>query len=332
MKIYNIKNNKMNNKLIAIILLGFATFSCNKDNPTKLVDNQEVETNLSATDRAVAVKILFDATHAETAGNADWVIDEDSNVPKQLPTPAQTGISATTPEIFWTGGISAWGIDLVKLGHSVETLPSTGTITYGSTTNAQDLSKYKVFVVDEPNKRFTSAEKKAILNFVQNGGGLFMIADHDVSDRDNDGWDSPHIWNDLITNNSVKIEPFGFKLDLNNISGISSNVTSTTNTVINGSQGTTSSIEFNNGATMTLNTAKNSTVKGYVWQSGYSQSTTKVMFAACTYGSGRVVCLGDSSPSDDGTGASGNTLYNGYYKYSHSKMFKNACLWLAKLQ
>ena len=25
------------------------------------------------------VKILFDATKAETAGNADWVIDEDAN-------------------------------------------------------------------------------------------------------------------------------------------------------------------------------------------------------------------------------------------------------------
>ena len=30
-------------------------------------------------------KFLFDNLHAETAGNADWVIDEDSNVPGRYP-------------------------------------------------------------------------------------------------------------------------------------------------------------------------------------------------------------------------------------------------------
>lgn len=34
-------------------------------------------------------KFLFDATHAETAGNADWVIDEDGSIPQNIPTPAQ---------------------------------------------------------------------------------------------------------------------------------------------------------------------------------------------------------------------------------------------------
>ena len=38
--------------------------------------------------KAVAQKkFLFDATKAETAGNADWVIDEDSNIPGRFPTP-----------------------------------------------------------------------------------------------------------------------------------------------------------------------------------------------------------------------------------------------------
>jgi hypothetical protein len=32
------------------------------------------------------------------------------------------------------------------------------------------------------------AEKDAIINFVKNGGGLYMIADHDNSDRNGDGW------------------------------------------------------------------------------------------------------------------------------------------------
>jgi hypothetical protein len=42
--------------------------------------------------------------------------------------------------------------------------------------------------------------------------------------------------------------------------------------------------------------------------------------------------LGDSSPVDDGTGNSGNVLYNGWGVYSHSKLLLNASLWCAKLQ
>jgi len=35
---------------------------------------------------------------------------------------------------------------------------------------------------------------------------------------------------------------------------------------------------------------------------------------------------------DDGTGASGNVLYNGWSVYSHTKLMMNASLWLAKVQ
>jgi hypothetical protein len=41
----------------------------------------------------------------------------------------------------------------------VETLPWNGRITYGDATNTQDLSNYKVFVVDEPNILFSAIEK-----------------------------------------------------------------------------------------------------------------------------------------------------------------------------
>ncbi|MFM2206905.1 MAG: hypothetical protein RL213_880, partial [Bacteroidota bacterium] len=135
------------------------------------------------------VKILFDATKAEMAGNADWVVDADlynlgynstgamvvgaSNEanPQRIPTLAQSGITSTTAETYWKGALSNWGVDLVRRGYTIETLPYNGQITYGSTTNAQDLRNYKVFILDEPNIRLTSAEKTALLNFVQNGGG-----------------------------------------------------------------------------------------------------------------------------------------------------------------
>ncbi|RZK19109.1 MAG: hydrolase [Hymenobacter sp.] len=276
-------------------------------------------------------KFLFDGSHAETAGNADWVPDSDNGTVGRIPTPAQSGITSSTAETYWTGALSSWAVALVKLGNTVEALPTGTAITYGNTSNPQDLRNYSVFVVDEPNTLFTSAEKTAILNFVKNGGGLFMISDHDVSDRNNDGYDSPAIWNDLLTNNAVQTNPFGFKIDLTNISETSSNVlTSSTNVVLHGSQGNVTQLKFSNGATITTTTAA---AQPLIWRSNASQGTTQALCATSTYGTGRVFVITDSSPADDGTGASGNTLYPGWTEISsHAPLHLNASLWLAKLQ
>jgi len=278
-------------------------------------------------------KFLFDATHAETAGNADWVIDEDGT-PQRYPTPAQATVTGTTAETYWTGAISSWGIALAKLGHTVETLPSGTAISYGNAGNPQDLSNYDVFVVDEPNNVFTATEKAALIHFVQNGGGLFMVSDHTGSDRDADGWDSPAIWNDLMTNNTVQNNPFGFSIDLANFSDITSNVLTASggNTILNGSQGAVTQMEFNNGTTATSNVAVNPNVKGLIWKTAATQNSTNIMSLSSTFGTGRVFFVGDSSPIDDGTGGAGNTLYVGWPNYSHTQLFMNASLWLAKLQ
>ncbi len=279
-------------------------------------------------------KFLFDATKAETAGNADWVIDEDGGTPQRTPTPAQSTITASTAETFWTGALSSWGIALVKAGNSVETLPSGTAITFGSATNPQDLSHYDVFVVDEPNILFTSAEKTAILNFINAGGGLFMISDHNGSDRNNDGHDSPNIWNDLMTNNSVATNPFGFSIDLTDISETTTNVLTgnTTNPILHGSQGNVTELQFNDGATITINPAANATVQGLIWRSGDAQNNLNIMSASSTFGTGRVFVVTDSSPMDDGTGAAGNDLFVSWPLFSHTQLFMNASLWLAKLQ
>jgi len=279
-------------------------------------------------------KFLFDNTKAETAGNADWVIDQDNNIPQRIPTPAQSTITATTAETYWTGALSSWGIALAKQGHTVETLPAGAAITYGNASNPQDLSNYNVYVVDEPNIRYTAAEKMAILNFISNGGGLLMISDHTVSDRNNDGWDSPAIWNDLMTNNTVANNPFGFSVDLTNITQLSANVLTgnSTNPVLRGSQGNVTQLDYHNGATLTLSPAANATVQGLIWKTGVTQNNSNVLCATSTYGTGRVFMVTDSSPMDDGTGAAGNTLFNGWTTYSHIPLFMNAALWLAKLQ
>ena len=298
------------------------------------------------------IKILFDATKAESASNADWVIDADQfnlgfngavasvgsgneSNPQQFPTPDQSTVTSTTLETYWKGAISSWGIDCVKQGYQVETLPYNGQITYGVSNNLQDLSRYKVFIVCEPNIVFSTTEKTAILNFVKGGGGLFMVSDHNVSDRNNDGWDSPHIWNDLLTNNTVETNPFGIAFDYVNISGVSTNISlMAKDSILNGVMGKVSEAEWFNGTTMTLTPTKNASATGKIFTTGTSiTGTTNVMFATARYGKGKVVAIGDSSPCDDGTGDTGDTsLYNGYWTDgagNHRPLLMNATIWLA---
>ncbi|MEV0474769.1 hydrolase, partial [Streptomyces prunicolor] len=63
---------------------------------------------------------------------------------------------------------------------------------------------------------------------------------------------------------------------------------------------------------------------------GYS-GNTGAFFATSTFGSGRVAFWGDSSPIDDGTGQSGNTLYDGWNDTgaTNAPLALNATAWLA---
>ena len=160
---------------------------------------------LVATSSAAQQKtILFDAAHAQTAGNADWTLDEDScGTAQRFPTPDQAGITSSTAETYWNGAHSAMGVDLVKKGFHVESLPVGARISYGDGTNAQDLSHYNVFVMPEPNIALTSTEITAIRNFVFNGGGLFMISDHAGADRNSDGIDAAGVFNALMGSPSI---------------------------------------------------------------------------------------------------------------------------------
>ncbi len=299
---------------------------------------------------AQSVKILFDASKAESAGNADWVIDANShslgffNGPavlgqgtesnaQQIPSPSQTGITASTTESFWQGALSYWGIDCVKQGYMVASLPYNGRITYGDMTNAQDLTNYTVFIVCEPNIQFTSNEKTAILTFVQNGGGLFMISDHDVSDRNGDGWDSPHIWNDLMDTNSISVNPFGFTFNYVDISQTSSNIpTLPGDSILHGPFGNVTQVQWSSGTTMTLTPSVNPNVKGVVYKIGSSFGNNNVMCAYSRFGTGKVAVIGDSSPCDDGSGDLNDQLYDGYISDAagnHQKLLMNMTIWLA---
>jgi hypothetical protein len=258
---------------------------------------------------ATTHRVLFDNTKAETAGNADWIISTSQPDPLQQDSTPQS-------ETDWTGALSSWGVALQKSGqYSLDTLPAGNTITYGTTSNALDLSHFDAFVLPEPNIRLSSAEKTALMKFVQNGGGLFLISDHTGSDRNNDGWDSPQIITDLMTGNGVdNTDPFGFSVDDLNITTDNPRaIQNSSDPIINGPFGKVTGSILRNGTTFTLHPADNANAKGLVWLSTANQSgTTGAFVVSSTFGNGRVAIWGDSSTIDDGTGQSGNTLYDGW--------------------
>lgn len=212
--------------------------------------------------------------------------------------------------------------------YSLKTLPAGSTITYGGG-GALDLKNVDVFVLPEPNVRFSAAEKTAIMTFVQAGGGLFLIVDHAGSDRNNDGYDSVEVVNDLMTSNGVdNTDPFGFSVDPNDISTDNPRAITGSDPVLNGPFGRVTGSILRDGSTQTLHRADNPSVKGLVFRTG---STTGAFFTTSTFGSGRVAVWGDSSPVDDGTGQSGNTLHDGWNDPAgtDAALALNATAWLA---
>jgi len=282
--------------------------------------------------------ILFDAKHAQTAGNADWTLDEDTcGTAQRFPTPDQAGITSSTPETFWNGAHSAMGVDLVKKGFHVESLPPSGRISYADGTNAQDLSNYNIFVMPEPNVALTSTEITAIRNFVQNGGGLFMIADHAGADRNNDGIDAAGVFNALMGSPSV----FGITYNDNSADSTfgwfddhpdGNFTTDTTSPIIwSGTFGVPSStrgLGLFGSSSMTLSGA----AKGHVWKTTSTHDTsTGVTFATSTFGTGRVAAIGDSSITEDATNGCGHSTFLGYNdpSYDNGLMVANGIAWLA---
>lgn len=294
-------------------------------------------------------KILFNATKAETAGNADWIVDTDLNNlrwnpnacvncgsnesnPQRIPTGPQANITSATPETFWDGALSGWGVDCAKRGFVVETLPYFGQITYGNASNPQDLSNYRVFVLPEPNIMFTTAEKTAIVNYIKNGGGVFLISGHSQNDRNFDGNDTPTILNDLLLNNGQANGALGFTVDAQDFSQTSSNIPFAPNdSITNGVYGSVTQVKWSGGTSMSLFPAQNATVKGVVYRTG-SSGNSGVLCAYARYQKGRVAIIGDSSPADDGTGDPNDVLYFGYtgeVNGNHRRLIMNITIWLA---
>jgi hypothetical protein len=229
------------------------------------------------------------------------------------------------------------GVDLVKKGFHVESLPVGARISYGDGTNAQDLSHYNVFVMPEPNIALTSAEITAIRNFVFNGGGLFMISDHAGADRNSDGIDAAGVFNALMGSSSI----FGITYNDNSSDTTfgwfddhpDHNYTTVTSSpiIFTGAFGVpspTKGLGLFGSSSMTLTGA----AQGHVWKTTSTHDTSSgVTYATSTYGSGRVAAIGDSSVTEDATNSCGHSTFLGYNdpSYDNGLLVANGIAWLA---
>ena len=278
-------------------------------------------------------KVLFDHTGWEDGGtSAYWIIDTH----EPNPSPANPAV-----ETDWNGGISCWAFDLLKKGYTVQTLPATGgRITFHDSTNAQDLSNYAVYVIPECYRYFTAAEKQAIVAYVQAGGGLYMMGNHDgatrVTSSHPGSTDAFHVFNDLLANEA---SGFGFTyVDGHGPGDANANTTTTAITagtgameqaLTHGPNGLMTAMDFHSYAYINL-TGSNAATKWIVQTQVSGDPSTDYFVVATTYGAGRVVAIGDSSPSDDGTTTtSGKSLIDGYHSNSNKAFHLNAVDWLA---
>ncbi|MCJ8014029.1 DUF6359 domain-containing protein [Paenibacillus sp. KQZ6P-2] len=117
-------------------------------------------------------KVLFDETHGQTAGAADWVID---------------------------GAFSDFADGLRKANFQVDALQRTLPMNAQSYDNPaitlSKLKQYDVFIIGEANIPFKASEQDAMLQYVKEGGSIFFISDHYNSDRNLNRWDSSEVMN-----------------------------------------------------------------------------------------------------------------------------------------
>lgn len=271
--------------------------------------------------------ILFDHSHDQDAGsNGNWRIDD--NYPD--PSPAEP-----TSETSWSGQLSEWAYELYLAGHTVRS--NTDAL------SAAVLAGVDVLVIPEPQNVLTAAEREAVRQFVYDGGGLFMIADHNSSDRNSNGWDSPSIFGgytyphitDPVGSDTETFAGALFGLHFhvkdegnNSISGTYDNITAASgNPITEGDYGDVEAVIYHVGNVMTLWPTANSDLSD-VGALVSKDDGSPHMAAWSRYGDGRVVGYGDSSSMADGTGSESHEDNWTESGANHREFFLNATMWL----
>lgn len=234
-----------------------------------------------------ASNILYDDTHGQTAGNADWIP---------------------------SGAYSDMIDMLTQNGNVIDSLSNvSGTKTF----TPEVLSKYDALIIAEPNNPYKKEEINNIINFIKMGGGAFVIGDHGHADRNHNGWDAVRALNTFCPS-------FGFKFkgDFLYEAPLAGKINSS-HPVMFGVK----AVGVWAGSTFDILNSADASATGLI----YSRWKKAPYIVAATYGKGRVVAIGDSSPFDDGTGSGGkNKLHDSYdsFMYSHPQLAYNAVSWV----
>lgn len=262
-------------------------------------------------------RILFDAAHRNSVGNADWILGGRAADPAPV---------HPRSESDWPGGISAWGFGLhIGRRYEVRQLPPGTSLVFGGG-GSGDLLGFDAFVSDEPEAPFTTAEQTALMRFVEAGGGLFFVADHAGAERCSACTEAWRVINGfLVTGAAAGV--FGIRCDGNTIgrSGLTGSPSDAlmTSHFTSGHFGTAARLSFHSGTSVSLSgTSALATVV-------VTSSAGGLMVSSSLPSGGRVVLLGDSSPTDDGTCTGcGARLYDGWGEVDNANFILNATAWL----
>ncbi|AKG34885.1 DNA-binding protein [Paenibacillus durus] len=284
-------------------------------------------------------KVLFDNTHAQTAGAADWVID---------------------------GGFSDFANGLAAEGYYVKELRKSTTITLS------DLSGYDVFVIPEANIPYKTSEQTALLNYVQGGGSIFFISDHYNADRNKNRWDASEVFNGYrrgawanpalgmsteeaassamsgVASADWLSSNFGVRFRYNALGDVTANNIVTPSQAFNITSGV-STVAVHAGSTLAITDPAKAKGIVYVpttaaaWPSAVDAGVYNgggvaegPFVAVAKVSAGKAGFIGDSSPVEDAspkykkeeTGGT-KTTYNGYGEANDATLLINMVNWLA---
>ncbi|WP_435890963.1 DUF5689 domain-containing protein [Paenibacillus silvae] len=284
-------------------------------------------------------KVLFDNSHGQTAGAADWVID---------------------------GGFSDFGNALANDGYYVKELRKTTPFTY------DDLKDYNVFVIAEPQIPFKTSEQAALKQYVESGGSIFFIGDHYNADRNKNRWDGSEVINGYrrgayedpakgmsaeersseamqnITSSDWLSDNFGVRFRYNALGDINANIIVPADQAFGITEGV-SAVAMHAGSTLAItdpekakgivylpktNAKWNNAVDQGVYNGGGIEEGPYV--AVSKLGAGKAAFIGDSSPVEDAspkylreeTGTR-KTTYDGFKEVDDAVLLVNTVNWLA---
>lgn len=284
-------------------------------------------------------KVLFDNSHGQTAGAADWVID---------------------------GGFSDFGNALANDGYYVKELRKTTPFTY------DDLKEYNVFVIAEPQIPFKTSEQAALTQYVETGGSIFFVGDHYNADRNKNRWDGSEVINGYrrgafedpakgmstdernseamqnVTGSDWLSDNFGVRFRYNALGDINANIVVPADQAFGITEGV-SAVAMHAGSTLAItdpekakgivylpktNAKWNNAVDQGVYNGGGIEEGPYV--AVSKLGAGKAAFIGDSSPVEDAspkylreeTGTR-KTTYDGFKEADDAVLLVNTVNWLA---